>query len=321
MSRESKSSQNAIAGAFSGFLTRFFTQPLDVLKIRFQLQVEPISHSSLSSKYRSNFHCLSCIVREEGFISLWKGHVPGQYLSIVYGAIQFWAFEVTTKSISKMRPPEGESEKFLLNFNCGALAGGLATFVSMPLDVIRTRLIGQSEPPTILNFRHGFKYIFEKEKVYGFYRGSIPAVLQTLPSAGLNFAFNKLFNSMWINVTGSLAHHSEKLKTNATNGNLQSFLCGGMAGVSSKIMVYPLDLAKKRLQIQGFNHARIGFGVTPKYSGLIDCCIQTIRDESFFGLFKGLSPSLVKAFISTALYFYFYEKSLHLLLLYEKQST
>ncbi|XP_074599167.1 mitochondrial thiamine pyrophosphate carrier-like [Brevipalpus obovatus] len=321
MSKESKNSESAVAGATSGFITRFFIQPLDVLKIRFQLQVEPISHSSLSSKYRSNLHCLSCIVKEEGFISLWKGHVPGQYLSIVYGAVQFWAFEVTTKSINQIRPPQGESEKFLVNFNCGALAGGLATFASMPLDVIRTRLVGQSEPRTIHNFRHGFRYIFEKEKVYGFYRGSLPAVLQTLPTAGLHFAFNKLFNSIWTNVRNSLARHSGKSEPSATSSNIQSFLCGGMAGVSSKIIVYPLDLAKKRLQIQGFNHARVGFGLTPKYSGLFNCCIQTIRDESFLGLFKGLSPSLVKAFISTALYFYFYEKSLHLLLLYRKQST
>ena len=32
-----------VAGAVSGALTRLFTCPLDVLKIRFQLQLEPIS--------------------------------------------------------------------------------------------------------------------------------------------------------------------------------------------------------------------------------------------------------------------------------------
>ena len=33
-----------VAGTVSGALTRLFTCPLDVLKIRFQLQLEPIKH-------------------------------------------------------------------------------------------------------------------------------------------------------------------------------------------------------------------------------------------------------------------------------------
>lgn len=43
----------AFAGGASGFITRAVCQPLDVLKIRFQLQVEPISHQPIhNSKYR-----------------------------------------------------------------------------------------------------------------------------------------------------------------------------------------------------------------------------------------------------------------------------
>jgi hypothetical protein len=39
-----------------------------------------------------------------------------------------------------------------------------------------------------------------------------------------------------------------------------SLICGSLAGVCAKTFVYPLDVARKRLQIQGFHHARIGFG-------------------------------------------------------------
>ena len=38
-----------IAGSVSGMLTRFLTCPLDVLKIRFQLQLEPISQVAITT--------------------------------------------------------------------------------------------------------------------------------------------------------------------------------------------------------------------------------------------------------------------------------
>ena len=40
-----------VAGSVSGALTRLFTCPLDVLKIRFQLQLEPISQVRLVSLF------------------------------------------------------------------------------------------------------------------------------------------------------------------------------------------------------------------------------------------------------------------------------
>lgn len=40
-----------------------------------------------------------------------------------------------------------------------------------------------------------------------------------------------------------------------------SFLAGAIAGAGAKVAIYPLDLAKKRLQIQGnYNEVREGFG-------------------------------------------------------------
>lgn len=43
------------------------------------------------------------------------------------------------------------------------------------------------------------------------------------------------------------------------------------------------------------------------YKGLMDCAIQIAREEGVRGYFKGLSPSLVKAALSTGFTFFWYE--------------
>lgn len=86
-SKQNHNVEHAVAGAISGFVTRCICQPLDVVKIRFQLQVEPITDHHVS-KYRSLLQTFSTIIKEEGVVALWKGHVPAQALSVVYGMAQ-----------------------------------------------------------------------------------------------------------------------------------------------------------------------------------------------------------------------------------------
>ncbi len=47
-------------------------------------------------------------------------------------------------------------------------------------------------------------------------------------------------------------------------------MCGSAAGLAAKLTVYPLDMTKKRLQIQGFQYGRTGFGQTHSYTGYVN---------------------------------------------------
>jgi len=61
---------DAIAGAFAGCVARFLLGPLDVVKIRFQVQIEPISAnlkaSRLPAHYTGFANAFATIIREEG---------------------------------------------------------------------------------------------------------------------------------------------------------------------------------------------------------------------------------------------------------------
>jgi hypothetical protein len=56
---------HAAAGGFAGACARFAVGPLDVVKIRMQVQLEPIKRG-LNSKYTGLGQALRTIVQEEG---------------------------------------------------------------------------------------------------------------------------------------------------------------------------------------------------------------------------------------------------------------
>lgn len=95
-------------------------------------------------------------------------------------------------------------------------------------------------------------------------------------------------------------------------GALQSGFCGAAAGIGAKTAIYPLDLIKKRIQVQGFEEARKAFGAVRKYTGFMHCFFCIIREENITGLYKGLRPSLLKAACTTGSHFLFYEETLKL---------
>ncbi|XP_046992793.1 mitochondrial thiamine pyrophosphate carrier-like isoform X2 [Schistocerca americana] len=293
----------SIAGAGSGAITRFLCQPLDVLKIRFQLQVEPISKKYAGSKYKSVLQAVKCIAQEEGISALWKGHIPAQCLSVVYGVAQFISFETLTSQCWKYFPTVYSDHRAILHFSCGAASGCFATLVSFPFDVVRTRLVAQGEPKVYRGITHAFSVIYSKHGTLTFFRGLSPTLIQIAPQTGAQFGFYQAFTNLWVNIGAG----------RDTNRNTQIFLyesliCGSLAGICAKALVYPLDLAKKRLQIQGFETARSSFGKVFQCNGLLHCIATIVKTEGSASLLKGLWPSLLKAAATTAIHFAAYEQ-------------
>lgn len=285
----------ALAGSAAGMVTRALISPFDVLKIRFQLQIERVSSQRPEGKYWGLFQASRCIFSEEGVSAFWKGHIPAQLLSICFGAVQFASFEFLTEVVHKTTPYDSQTAG--VHFVCGGLAACSATVVCQPLDTLRTRFAAQGEPKVYRNLRHAVSTMCRSEGVLTFYRGLCPTLMAVFPYAGLQFFTYNVFKKLL----------APPPSAGNSGGGLRSLICGSGAGIISKTITYPFDLFKKRLQVGGFEEARVCFGEVRSYRGLVDCMVQIAKEEGVRGFFKGLSPSLVKAALSTGFTFFWYE--------------
>jgi solute carrier family 25 thiamine pyrophosphate transporter 19 len=140
-SNKGSKSDNLIAGAFAGATARLVTSPLDILKIRYQLQYKS------NIKYKSLYQSLSTIIKEEGVLSLWKGNLSASYLWVSYSMVQFSVYSYLQNKGNFI--PEyinnNNNEKYIsiwissVNFFSGATAGIISshydTFLSKCLSI------------------------------------------------------------------------------------------------------------------------------------------------------------------------------------------
>jgi solute carrier family 25 thiamine pyrophosphate transporter 19 len=141
--------------------------------------------------------------------------------------------------------------------------------------------------------------MFEEGGVRTFYKGFLPTILQIGPMTALQFGL----------------YHSLKMATPPKYREMSAvkLSCGAVAGVTSKVIVLPFDLVKKRLQVQGFEAARGKFGRVRLYSGALHCVATVLTEEGPRAFYKGSIPALTKASLSVSVSFCTYEKVLKLL--------
>ncbi|KAK7329424.1 hypothetical protein VNO77_23591 [Canavalia gladiata] len=303
---------DASAGAISGAISRTVTSPLDVIKIRFQVQLEPTSSWTLlnktlssPSKYTSMVQASRDIFREEGLPGFWRGNVPALLMVMPYTAIQFTVLHKLKSFASGSSKTENHINLSpYLSYMSGALAGCAATVGSYPFDLLRTILASQGEPKVYPNMRTAFVDILQARGFQGLYAGLPPTLVEIIPYAGLQFGTYDTFRR-WALAWNQRQYSS----TTAEVSSFQLFLCGLAAGTCAKLVCHPLDVVKKRFQIEGLQrHPRYGARVEHRaYRNMFDAMKQILQMEGWAGLYKGIVPSTVKAAPAGAVTFVAYE--------------
>ncbi|KAI7524959.1 hypothetical protein KC331_g17815, partial [Hortaea werneckii] len=84
-----------------------------------------------------------------------------------------------------------------------------------------------------------------------------------------------------------------------SNEALQDIAFGSIAGIVGKIVEYPFDTVKVRLQSQP-DHLPL------RYKGPLDCFKQSLAQDGVRGLYRGVSAPLAGAAAENACLFYSY---------------
>ena len=288
-----------VAGAFAGAVARVFVAPLDVIKIRLQIQKE--NYSLTNAKYKGAFSAMATIAREEGIRKgLWAGTVPALCLWIPYTGIQFGMLNALNESSSS----SSSSSSFLNNnFVFGAVAGATATVATYPFDIIRTQLASQGIPKTYNGVFDAFFGLLRRRKLYA---GLGITLIEIIPATSVQFGVYEYLNSIGFG-------DSNKSSNSSSNSfELNHFAKGFLAGSCARVAIHPLDVMKKRLQVVGLKRAA-SYGAAETANKAFPLVLSILKTEGVRGFYKGLVPALCKSAPSSAITFGVYEFAMQVL--------
>ncbi|KAG0361456.1 mitochondrial carrier domain-containing protein [Gamsiella multidivaricata] len=136
-------------GSIGDFFASFIYVPSEVLKTRMQLQGRYNNPSFISGyNYKNTLHALQMIVKYDGVGALYQGYRATLLRDVPFSALQFAFYEKFKAKARKWEAREDGQMSLHVETACGAVAGGLAGFLTTPLDVMKTLLQTQVKVPT-----------------------------------------------------------------------------------------------------------------------------------------------------------------------------
>ncbi|KAK7074734.1 hypothetical protein SK128_021830 [Halocaridina rubra] len=271
------------AGCVGGCAGILVGHPFDTVKVRLQTQ------DFLNPKYRGTWHCFSDTVQKESVRGLYKGMSSPMAGVAVINAI---VFGVQGNMARHMKDPDSLRSQTL----AGATAGFFQAFITSPMELVKTRVQIQTEgaaaSPTSLSTASSSTSTIIASKSYespldclrkiittegwkGLFRGQLITLTRDVPALATYFYTYEYLAQKW-----------------STDGYVPApavLAAGGMAGITSWVFTYPIDVIKSRVQADGV-------GGVNKYKGVIHCVRAGIAAEGLGFLSRGLLSTIIRAF-------------------------
>ncbi|CAG7565143.1 unnamed protein product [Fusarium equiseti] len=309
-----------LAGAIAGGVSRTATAPLDRLKVYLLvntssraetagaalMQGRPIAALQNAAKPFSD--AVRDLVRSGGVRSLFAGNGLNVVKIMPETAIKFGSYEAAKRALANF---EGHGDPKQLSswskFASGGLAGMIAQASVYPLDTLKFRL--QCE--TVKDGLKGAALVRQTAvKMYGdgglraCYRGLTMGLIGMFPYSAIDMGTFEVLKKSY---KSYYARRDNVHEDDIEVGNIATGIIGASSGAFGASVVYPLNVVRTRLQTQGT-------AMHPAtYTGIWDVTKKTIQREGYRGLYKGLTPNLLKVAPALSITWMVYENSKRIL--------
>lgn len=142
--------------------------------------------------------------------------------------------------------------------------------------------------------------MWKSNGIYAFFRGLPLGLLGMFPYAAIDLmTFETLKSALLVRAARRNHCHEDDVPLS----NFSTGVIGAFSGALSASIVYPMNVLRTRLQAQGSVLHK------PTYTGIVDVTRKTLRSEGVRGLFRGITPNLLKVAPSVSISYIVYENS------------
>ncbi|KAG6420378.1 hypothetical protein SASPL_116904 [Salvia splendens] len=265
-----------VSGGIAGAVSRTVVAPLETIR----------THLMVGSSGHSTTDVFNNIMKTDG----WKGLFRGNFVNVIRvapsKAIELFVYDTVNKNLSS-KPGEQPKLPIPPSLVAGASAGVTSTLVTYPLELLKTRLtIQRGVYDGLLD---AFVKILQEGGPGELYRGLAPSLIGVIPYAATNYcaydtlrkAYRKIFKQ-------------EKI------GNIEILMIGSAAGAISSTATFPLEVARKHMQVGAVSGRHV-------YKNVLHALACIIQRDGIQGLYKGLGPSCLKLVPAAGISFMCYE--------------
>ncbi|KAI8093273.1 mitochondrial carrier domain-containing protein [Halteromyces radiatus] len=278
---------HAIAGSAGAMFALALVYPLDIIKTRIQVQAK---HDKVddSEHYKSAWDGICQIVAKEGLSGLYAGLGSSLLGTASTNFTYFYCYSFIREQYNqKFNNARGGTLSTGMELLLGAAAGALTTLITTPVSVVTTRqqTLPAEERQDVIQT---CQTIIAEEGVAGLWRGIRPSLVLCVNPAITYGSFEKI---------KQLVLHL--LQTSIMTPGA-AFGVGALSKTLATIITYPYIMAKVRMQWKPSKEMQ---GKVDAYKSAYDVLARVIKQEGFFGWYKGMSTQITKAVLSQALLF------------------
>ncbi|CAD7089812.1 unnamed protein product [Hermetia illucens] len=278
-----------LAGSLGGAACVYVSQPLDTVKVKMQ---------SFPTLYKNMVGCFVETFRKDGvFRGLYAGTVPAVAANVAENSVLFAAYGGCQKFVAYLSGKSSPKNLTVLeNAFSGFLAAFFSTFALCPTELIKCRLQALRETGAVESVKNPknaitplklTRQILKSEGIPGLFRGLTPTFVREMP--GYFFFFG--------GYEGARELLRKPNQTKDEIGPLKTMLAGAVGGVTLWTVIFPADVIKSRVQVNGLKVPMIAMGM------------DIARKEGILALYNGLVPTVCRTIPATATLFVVYEYS------------